>query len=169
MMNEKEEEERFEFEVAEISPKLNIGSKNDAVDCIQTWYRALNMKRSCERLSNASRVLGRFFVMCAHKYCHHAWYEHMHSSCEKGDLESVLKLLRREGRYNRLHFTRVIQLLNQSLECGETFLHAAVRSNSLPLVSALIAHGASVSKRIPTVRHASRDVDSKTWYFIDGE
>ena len=71
----------------------------------------------------------------------------MHSSCEKGDLESVLKLLRREGRYNRLHFTRVIQLLNQSLECGETFLHAAVRSNSLPLVSALIAHGASVSKR----------------------
>ena len=105
------------------------------------------MKKSCERLSNASRVLGRFFAMCALKYCHHAWYERMHSSCERGDLESVLKLLRRDGRYRRLHFTQVIKELNRSLECGEVFLHAAVRSKSLPLVSALISHGASVSKR----------------------
>ena len=143
------EEKAFEFEIEDIPDARlsSIGNKNDAVEYIQSWYRALNMKKSCERLSNASRVLGRFFAMCALKYCHHAWYERMHSSCERGDLESVLKLLRRDGRYRRLHFTQVIQELNRSLECGEVFLHAAVRSKSLPLVSALISHGASVSKR----------------------
>ena len=71
----------------------------------------------------------------------------MYSSCERGNLKSVLELLRREGRYHRLHALRVIQLLNRTLECGESLLHAAVRSNSLALVNALISYGSSIRKK----------------------
>jgi len=138
----------FKFEIEEIpSTKLQMESKDDAVEYIQKWYRASILRRSCEAYSNASRVLQRFFAQCAHHFCSQAWYKRMYSSCERGNLKSVLELLRREGRYHRLHALRVIQLLNRTLECGESLLHAAVRSNSLALVNALISYGSSIRKK----------------------